>query len=89
MLVPCRIAIKMANLPGARQERSIAEETDVLVRVVKAREVALYGDGRNPSKLALVKWAWEETATIVSMAGIPRTGPREQCTWDEQCVRAS
>ena len=55
------------------QERFTAEETDVLVRVVKDREVALYGDGRNPSKLALVKRAWEEIATIVSTAGIPRT----------------
>ena len=66
----------MANLPGARQERFTAEETDVLVRAVKDREVALYGDGRNPSKLALVKRAWEEIATIVSTAGIPRTSHR-------------
>ena len=38
----------MADLPGARQERFNAEETNVLVRAVKDREVALYGDGRNP-----------------------------------------
>ena len=63
----------MVNLPGARQERFTAEETDILIRVVKDHEVALYGDGRNPSKLALVKREWEEIATIVSMAGIPRT----------------
>ena len=63
----------MANLPGVRQERFTAEETDVLFRAVKDREGALYGDGRNPSKLALVKRAWEEIATIVSTAGIPRT----------------
>ena len=35
--------------------------------------MTLYGDGRNPLKLALVKQAWEEIATIVSTAGIPRT----------------
>ena len=46
MLVPWRIAIIMANLPGAHQERFTAEETDVFVRAVKDREVALYGDGR-------------------------------------------
>ena len=71
-LVPWRIAIIMENLPGVRQERFTAEETDVLVTAVKDREVALYGDGRNPSKLAEVKRAWEEIATIVSTAGIPR-----------------
>ena len=63
----------MADLPGARQERFNAEETNVLVRAVKDREVALYGDGRNPPKLALVKQAWEDISTIVSTAGIPRT----------------
>ena len=63
----------MADLPGARQEQFNAEETNVLVRAVKDREVALYGDGRKPPKLALVKQAWEEIATIVSTAGIPRT----------------
>ena len=56
----------MAYLPGARQERFTAEETDVLVRAVKDREVVLYGDGRNPPKIASVKQAWEEIATIVS-----------------------
>ena len=64
-LVPWRIAIIMADLPGACQERFNAEETNVLVRAVKDREVALYGDGRNPPKLALVKQAWEEISTIV------------------------
>ncbi|ROL48895.1 Myb-related transcription factor, partner of profilin [Anabarilius grahami] len=63
--------------PGARQERFTAEETDVLVRAVKDREVVLYGDGRNPPKIASVKQAWEEIATIVSSAGIPRTS--HQC----------
>ena len=67
----------MADLPGTRQERFNAEETNILVRAVKDREVALYGDGRNPPKLALVKQAWEEIATIVSTAGIPRTS--HQC----------
>ena len=62
---------------GVRQERFTAEETDALVRAVKDQEVALYGDGRNPPKLALVKQAWEEIATIVSTAGIPRTS--HQC----------
>ncbi|XP_067306972.1 myb-related transcription factor, partner of profilin-like [Pseudorasbora parva] len=67
----------MAYLPGARQERFTAEETDVLVRAVKDREVVLYGDGRNPPKIASVKQAWEKIATIVSSAGIPRTS--HQC----------
>ncbi len=67
----------MAYLPGARQERFTAEETDVLVRAVKDREVVLYGDGRNPPKIVSVKQAWEEIATIVSSAGIPRTS--HQC----------
>ena len=57
----------MADLPGARQERFTAEETNVLIRAVKDREVILYGDGRNPPKLALVKQAWEET-TVASAA---------------------
>ena len=63
----------MADLPGARQERFTAEETDVLVRAVKDRELTLHGDGRNPPKLASVKAAWEEIATIVSEAGVRRT----------------
>ncbi|CAM4578864.1 unnamed protein product [Leuciscus chuanchicus] len=67
----------MADLPGARLERFTAEDTDVLVRAVKDREVMLYGDGRNPPKSASVKQAWEEIATIVSSAGIPRTS--HQC----------
>ena len=74
MLVPWRIAI--INGEFARHTRRsgfTAEETDVLVRAIKDREVTLYGDGRNPSKLALVRRAWEEIATIVSTAGIPRT----------------
>ena len=57
----------MADLPGARQERFTAEETDVLVGAVKDREVTLNGDGRRtPPKLASVKQAWEEIATIVT-----------------------
>ncbi|XP_042610069.1 myb-related transcription factor, partner of profilin-like [Cyprinus carpio] len=40
-------------------------------------EVVLYGDGRNPPKIASVKQAWEEIATIVSSAGISRTS--HQC----------
>ena len=44
-LVPWRIAIIMADLPGARQEGFTAEETNVLVTAVKDREVTLYGDG--------------------------------------------
>ena len=38
--------------------------------------MGLYGDGRNQPKLALVKRVWEEIATIVSTAGIPRTSHR-------------
>ena len=45
----------MAGLPGARNERFTTEDTDVLVRAVKERELALYGDGRNPPKIASVK----------------------------------
>ena len=63
----------MADFPGARHERFTAEETDVLVRAVKDNKMILYGDGRNPPKLASVKRAWEEIATIVSRAGNPRT----------------
>ena len=37
---------------SARQEQLTAEETDVLIRAVKDQEVALYGDGRNPSKIS-------------------------------------
>ena len=35
-----------ADFPGARQERFPAEETDVLDRAVKDREVTLYGKGK-------------------------------------------
>ncbi|CAL8387489.1 unnamed protein product [Boreogadus saida] len=42
----------MADLPGARSERFTPEETDVLVRAVKDREMSLNGDGRNPPKIA-------------------------------------
>ena len=54
----------MADLPGARKERFTTDETDVLVRAVKDREMTLYGDGRNPPKIASVKAAWEEIAVI-------------------------
>ncbi len=67
----------MAYLPGARQERFTAEETDVLVRAVERQR-------------SCVVWGWEKTtqnsvglnrrgeiATIVSSAGIPRTS--HQC----------
>jgi len=47
----------MANLPGA-------EETDVLVRAVK--EVTLYGDGRNPPKLASVKRDYNNLGKCIS-----------------------
>lgn len=40
-LVLKRIPIITVDLPGARQERFTAEETDVLVRAVKHREVTL------------------------------------------------
>ncbi|XP_059926935.1 myb-related transcription factor, partner of profilin-like [Gadus macrocephalus] len=63
----------MADLPGARKERFTREETDLLVRAVKDREMTLYGDGRNPPKIASVKAAWEEIAIIVSEAGQHRT----------------
>ena len=49
------------HLPGAHQERFTAEETDVLVRAL-----TLYGDGRNPPKIASVKQAWAEIATVAS-----------------------
>ena len=65
----------MADLPGVRQERFSAEETDMLVRAVEDREVMLYGDGRNPPKIVNIRQAWEEIATLVSEAGVPRTSP--------------
>ena len=37
----------MADLPGGKKERFTAEETDLLVREVKAREQKIYGDGQN------------------------------------------
>ena len=46
--------------------RFTAEETDVLVRAVKDREVTLYGDARNPPKLALVKQAYNNLGKCVS-----------------------
>ena len=52
MLVPWQIVNIMSDL------RFTAEETDVLVRAVKDREVTLYGDRRrNPPKLAAVEQA--------------------------------
>ena len=63
----------MADLPGTLQERFTTDETDVLARAVKDREMPLYGDGRNPPKIASVKAAWEEIAVIVSAAGQNRT----------------
>ena len=45
----------------------------MLIRAVKDREVTLYGDGRNPPKVANIRQAWEEIATVVSEAGVPRT----------------
>ena len=38
-LVPWRIAIIMANLPGARQPQLTAEESDVVVRAVKSIQI--------------------------------------------------
>ena len=78
----------MADLPGARQERFTAEETDVLVRAVKDREVTLYGDGRNPPKIAYIRQVWEEIASeIVSEAGVPRTPSqcRKRYNWRWLC----
>ncbi|KAF1380252.1 hypothetical protein PFLUV_G00184900 [Perca fluviatilis] len=85
MFVPWRIAIMMADLPGARHEQFTSEETDILVRAVKDNEVTLYGDGRNPPKLASVKQVWKEIATIVSTAGFPRTS--HQCSKPYNDVR--
>ena len=36
----------MADLPGAHQERFTAEDTDVLVRAIKDREITFYGKVR-------------------------------------------
>ena len=49
----------------ARHTLFTAEETDILVRAVKDRELIVYGR-RNTPKLASVKQAWEEIATIVT-----------------------
>ncbi|XP_048110478.1 myb-related transcription factor, partner of profilin-like [Alosa alosa] len=63
----------MAQLPG-RQERFGHEETETLVREVKAREHEIFGDARTPPKLPEVKQAWEEVAASVSSSsGITRT----------------
>ncbi|XP_078024378.1 uncharacterized protein LOC144463548 [Epinephelus lanceolatus] len=64
----------MANLPTGKSERFTAEETDLLVREVKARQNQIYGDSRQAPKLPEVKQAWEEVAAIVSSSsGITRT----------------
>lgn len=62
----------MEDLPSiTRGERFTAEETNVLVREVRARKQAIYGNSRNPPK---VRKAWEETATIVSAtSGLSRS----------------
>ncbi|CAL8265034.1 unnamed protein product, partial [Gadus morhua 'NCC'] len=44
---------------------------------VKDREMTLYGDGRNPPKIASVKAAWEKIAVIISEAGQHRTSGEE------------
>ena len=67
----------MADLPGTLQERFTTDETDVLGRAVKDREMTLYGDGRNPPKIASVKAAWEKIAVIISEAGQHRTSGEE------------
>ncbi|XP_048883472.1 uncharacterized protein LOC125750125 isoform X2 [Brienomyrus brachyistius] len=64
----------MADMPGSRKERFSAEETDLLVHEVKAREQTIYGNSRIPPKLSEVKQAWEEVAVSVSSSsGISRT----------------
>ncbi|XP_049929517.1 myb-related transcription factor, partner of profilin-like [Epinephelus moara] len=64
----------MAGLPTGKSERFTAEETDLLVREVKARQNQIYGDSRQAPKLPEVKQAWEEVAAIVSSSsGITRT----------------
>ena len=44
------------------------EETDLLVREVKAREQVIFGDGKNPPKPPRVKEVWEEISSVVSSA---------------------
>ncbi|KAJ8335323.1 hypothetical protein SKAU_G00386650 [Synaphobranchus kaupii] len=57
-----------------RKERLTAEETDLLVHEVKAREEKIYGNRRVPPKLLEVKQAWDEVAvSISSFSGITRT----------------
>ncbi|XP_067221813.1 myb-related transcription factor, partner of profilin-like [Chanodichthys erythropterus] len=64
----------MAEFVGGKAERFSSEETDLLVREVKAREQIIYGTSRNPPKLPEVKKAWDELAVIVSSSsGIRRT----------------
>lgn len=65
----------MEDLPSiTRGERFTAEETNVLVREVRARKQAIYGNSRNPPKVQEVRKAWEETATIVSAtSGLSRS----------------
>lgn len=41
----------MAHLPSGRSGRFSSEETDLLVREVKARQQTIYGNNRNPPKL--------------------------------------
>lgn len=49
----------MADLPTGKSERFTAEETDLLVREVKARQNQIYGDSRQAPKLPEVKQAWD------------------------------
>ncbi|XP_023690014.1 uncharacterized protein [Paramormyrops kingsleyae] len=74
VLAPWQIPIITPDLPGSRKERFSAEETDLLVCEVKAREQKIYGNGSVPPKLPEVKQAWEEVAASVSSSsGITRT----------------
>ncbi|XP_034049940.1 myb-related transcription factor, partner of profilin-like [Thalassophryne amazonica] len=64
----------MADLVGYRRQRFSGEETDLLVREVKAREQLIYGTSNQPPNVHEVKQAWEEVAAKVSTAsGISRT----------------
>lgn len=64
----------MADLPRAKSERFTAEETDILVREVKARQRQIYGDSRRTPKLSEVKEAWAQVAVVVSSSfGVTRT----------------
>ena len=70
-LVPWRIAIITADLPGARQ-RFTAEETDVLVRAVKDREVTLgafdmdCGCMKRPARVAACSRGGVENGSVKS-----------------------